>query len=225
MSRYKNERFNFSGMSERLVFLTQGADGSYSDDIKVWAHVLKDGFIRSETDSFFKIMVREQKALTRVLAKGNRIKWRNYLLSIMSWQDPSYEDRGFIEIMAKQISNDTPGEETTDNELFKDIVSVYRMNKVETVSYGLTTYKYEYDFDAPNYTEVRCDFATDRNQYLDDKNIDVEHDSVRVKFALTAPIKVEDYIESPLHGRFKIDMIVKNDDNMLEALCQRREVQ
>jgi hypothetical protein len=227
MSRYKNEKFNFSGMSERVTFQVLGSDGSYTDNITVWAHILKDGFIRSETDHFWKIMVREQKALESLLHVGNRLKWKNRTLQIMSWQDPSYEDRGFIEVMTKQIVTSNTGETVgpTDGDFFKDIVSVFRVTPVEVTSYGVTSYQYKYDFNNPTLTSIRCSFATDRNKYLEDKKLDVEHDSVVVTFNREAPIRKEDYIESPIHGRFKVDMVLINENNMLEALCQRREVQ
>lgn len=231
MSRYKNEKFDFSEMSERITFQVMAADGTYSDSIRVWAHFLKDGFTRTEDENVWKIMVREQKALDTVLTKSTRIKWKNLLLSVYAWQDPSYEQRGFIEILAKQIPNIDGGDggggegPGTDTDLFPDVVSVYKLNKVEKVEYGITNYAYEYDFSTPSSTDIRCKFSTDRNRYLDDSKTDVEHDSLYVYFSLLAPVNIEDYIESPVHGRFKIDMLVKNADNMLEALVQRREVQ
>lgn len=213
-------------MSERAKFQTQNADGTYSDAITVWAHFFKDGFTRSETDNWFKVMVREQKALFPLLDVNNRIVWKQRTFSIFSWQDPSYEDRGFIEIMIKQIPTDNGEiEGPNDGEFFKDIVTVYRMVAVESTSYGMSSYKWTYDFTKPAYTNLKCSFSTDRNRYLDDRNTDAEHDSLIVKFGLNAPIKIEDYIESPIHGRFKIDMIVRNDENTLEASVQRREVQ
>jgi len=226
MSRYKNEKFNFSGMSERLTFQVLNSDGSYTDNITVWAHVLKDGFIRSETDSFFKVMIREQSALDSLLNVGNRFKWKNRTLAIMSWQDPSVEDRGFMEVLTKQIVTTAEGiVGPTDGDFFRDVVSVFRVAKVPVTKFGLTSYEYKYDFNTPVLTGIRCSFSTDRNKYLEDKRTDVEHDSVVVTFNREAPINKEDYIESPIHGRFKVDMIVINENNMLEALCQRREVQ
>lgn len=227
MSRYKAEKFNFSGMSERLTFQVQNADGSYTDNITVWAHVLKDGFIRSETDSFFKVMVREQAALGSLLVPGNRFKWKNRTLNIMSWQDPSYEDRGFMEILTKEIPTAIPGviNGPSDGDFFKDIVSVFNLSAVEVTRFGMSSYEYKYDFNTPNYTNIKCSFSTDRNKYLEDKDTDTEHDSLIILFNREAPIKKEDYIESPIHGRFKVDMTVINDNNMLEALVQRREVQ
>lgn len=226
MSRYKAERFNFSDMSERITFQTRNSDGTFSDSLRVWAHFLKDGFTRTEEENWFKIIVREQKALETVLDVGTRITWKNMTLSLFSWQDPSYEDRGFLELMAKQIPT-TNGNANgpTDNSFFKDIVSVYTMKKTTISQYGIETYKYNYDFSKPDFTGIRCLFSTDRNRYLEDKTTDVEHDSLIVKFNIDAPIKVEDYIESSIHGRFKVDMVVKNNDNMLEVHVQRREVQ
>jgi hypothetical protein len=227
MSRYKNEKFNFSGMSERVTFQVLNADGSYTDNITVWAHILKDGFIRSETDSFFKVMVREQRALESLLVVGNRFKWKTRTLTIMSWQDPSYEDRGFIEIMVKEIPTAIVGDTNgpSDTDFFKDIVSVFRLKKIASNSFGITSYQYKYDFTQPDLTNVKCSFATDRNKYLEDKDIDIEHDSLLVKFNINAPIQAEDYIESPVHGRFKVDMVIKNDENILEVYVQRRDVQ
>jgi hypothetical protein len=226
MSRYKPEKFNFSGMSERAKFQVKNDDGTYSDSISVWAHFFKDGFTRSETDNFFKMMVREQKALSSILAVNNRVVWKNMTFNIFSWQDPSYEDRGFMEIMLKQIpTSDGNPNGPTDGDFFKDTVNIYKMSKIETNSYGVISYKYDYDFNNPYMSGVRCFFSTDRNQWLEDKNTDVEHDSLIVKFNIDAPISKEDYIESPIHGRFKVDMVIKNDENMLEAYVQRREVQ
>lgn len=224
MSRYKAEKFNFSGMSERITFLINNND-VYTESISVWAHFFKDGFTRSETDTFYKVMVREQKALFPLLVKGNRIRWKNMTFIIWSWQDPSYEDRGFIEILVKQIPTDDNGIGVTDGDFFKDTVSVYRMKKIEVKEFGLINYKYTYDFSTPDFTGIKCSFSTDRNRYLEDRNTDVEHDALVVKFNINAPIQKEDYIDSVIHGRFKVDMVVKNDENMLEALVQRREVQ
>lgn len=213
-------------MSERVTFQILNSDGTFTDDITIWAHFLKDGFTRSETDNWFKMMVREQAALFPLLIKGNRIKWKNMTFTIFSWQDPSYEDRHFIEVMMKQIpTNDGITDGSTDGEFFKDIVSVYRMTKAQVTEYGLTTYKYQYDFTTPTLTGIYCNFSLDRNRYLDDGSLDVEHDSLIVKFNINAPIKKEDYIQSPFYGRFKVDMVVKNNENMLEAHVQRREVQ
>jgi hypothetical protein len=224
LSRYKAENFNFSGMSERAKFQIQQPDGTYSDSITVWAHFLKDGFTRSETDNWFRMMVREQKALSAILNVGNRVKWKNMTFSIFSWQDPSVEDRGFIEVMLKQIPTaGNPGE--TDGEFFKDVVSIFKLTTIEKDSFGIKSYEYQYNFEQPDILGIKCHFASDRNRYLEDRNTDVEHDSLIVKFNIDAPISKEDYIESPVHGRFKIDMVVKNDENMLEAHVQRREVQ
>jgi head-tail adaptor len=228
MSRYKNTKFNFSEMSERLTFQVMNPDGSYTDSITVWAHILKDGFTRSENENFFKIMVREQTALESLLTVGTRLKWKNRTLSIWSWQDPSYEDRGFMEILAKQIittTNPQSPEFPSDGDFFRDVVSVYSMTKIEVNKFGLTSYEYDYDFTQPTFTGVRCSFSSDRNIYLEDKKKDLEHDSLVVKFNIEAPIKEEDYIISPVHGRFKVDMIIKNNDNMLEAFVQRSDVQ
>lgn len=211
-------------MSERVTFQVMNPDGTYTDNITVWSHVLKDGFTRTENDNWFRIMVREQSALSAVLKTGSRIKWKSNTLSIFSWQDPSYEDRGFIEIMAKQIVTvGLPG--TPEGSFFKDVVSIFSVSKIPVNQYGLISYKYEYDFTTPNLTGILCNFSSDRNIYLEDKNKDTEHDSVIVKFDINTPLKIEDYIESPLYGRFKVDLIVKNDMNMLEAYCQRAEVQ
>jgi hypothetical protein len=228
MSRYKPEKFNFSGMSERITFQTLNADGTYTDNITVWAHILKDGFTRSETDNFFKIMMREQSALNTLLSMGNRIKWKRMTFSIFSWKDPSVEDRGFIEVLVKQIPSTEigggyPG--PTEGDFFKDVVSVYNMTTVEESDYGLKSYKYTYDFTTPNYIGIRCNFSPDRNRYLDDKNVDTEHDSLIVTFNIDAPIKTEDYIVSHVHGKFKVDMVVKTDENTLLAHVQRSEVQ
>lgn len=226
MSRYKPEKFNFSGMSERIKFQTLNPDGTYTDNITVWAHFFKDGFTRSETENWFKLMVREQSALSSILTKGTRIIRKGETYVYFSHQDPSYEDRGFIEIMVKQIPTavgNNPGPQ--DGLFFKDIVSVYSMIKTEVNQFGLKSYKYDYNFNVPNYTGIKCNFASDRNRYLEDRNTDVEHDALIVKFNIDAPIKVEDYIDSPIHGRFKVDMVVKTDENMLEVHVQRREVQ
>ena len=107
MSRYKNEKFDFSEMSERIIFQDiNPEDNTYTDSLRVWAHFLKDGFTRTEDENYYKVMVREQRALESILKKGNRVKWKKQLFEIYSWQDPSYEDRGFIEILLKQISLD-----------------------------------------------------------------------------------------------------------------------
>lgn len=226
MSRYDNTRFDFSGMSERITFQVLNADGTYTDSITVWAHITKDSFIKTESDKYWRIMVREQRALESLLDMGNRIKWKKLTMQIKSWQDPSYEDRGFIEILGRQIVTNSGGIiGESDGDFFKDVVSIYKLDKVPVTSYGLTSYKYKYDFNTPSLTGVRCNFATDRNRYLDDKRTDVEHDTVVVTFNRDVPIKNEDYIISPIHGRFKVDMTVINENNMIEALCQRREVQ
>jgi hypothetical protein len=226
MSKYNPEKFNFSKMKERITFQVLNDDGTYSDNTTVWAHVSKDGFTRSESDNWFKIMMREHTALFSLLNIGNRLKWKNTTLSIFSWQDPSYESKRFIEIMGKQIVTGVgsiPG--PTDGEFFRDVVSVYSMNKIEVNQYGIISYKYDYDFDVPSYVGIRCYFSSDRNRFLDDKNIDTEHDSMIVKFSIDAPVKVEDYIISPIHGKFKVDMVVKDENNMLLAYAQRSEVQ
>lgn len=226
MSRYRAERFNFSQMSERITFQLLNSDGSYTDNIRVWAHLFKDGFTRSETDNWFKILVREQAALESILAVGNRIKWKKMTLSIFSWRDPSVEDRGFIEILAKEIiAINEDGNAENEFDMLKDIVSVYSMTKIEVNRFGLVSYEYNYDFENPVYTGIRCSFSSDRNRFLDDKSFDTEHDSLIVTFSANAPIKIEDYIESPAHGRFKVDMIVKTDENKLLAYVQRGEVQ
>jgi hypothetical protein len=222
MPRYNPERFNFSRLSERITFQVLQPNHTYVDNITVWAHVLKDGFTRTEQDNWFKILVREQRALESLLDVGNRIKWKNKLLSIFSWRDPSYEDHGFIEILAKQIPIDSV---TSAIEFFKDIVSVHRMITIEKTDYGLTSYEYTWDFNNPTFTNIRCLFSSDANRYVEDKRRDVEHDSLIVKFSADAPIQIEDYIVSPIYGKFKIDMIVKNRDNMLEAYCSRGDVQ
>lgn len=228
MSRYKAEKFNYSHMSERLIFQVQQPDGSYTNEITVWAHILKDGFTRTETENFYKIMVREQPALEQMLQIGNRLIWKNKkrLMSIFSWQDPSYEDRGFIEIIAKQIISSDPGYANDDiGDLFKDFVSVYRVKVSEVSRFGLTSYEYNYDFNSPDLTGVRCNFATDRNKYVYDKKTDTEHDSTIVHFHKSSGVKEEDYIISNVQGKFKIDMITETSDNMLEALVSRSEVQ
>lgn len=226
MSRYKPDRFNFSHMSERLKFQVQQPDGKYKDDLTVWAHVLKDGFIRSETDNWYKIMIREQTALDSLLSVGNRMIWKNRVLSIFSWQDPSIEKRGFIEILAKQIITSTgvnPG--PSENDFFGDFVSVYRMITTPVTEYGLTTYKYTYNFDTPTFSGIRCRFSTDRNRYLEDKRIDIEHDALVILFSKDAPIKIEDYLISPIHGKYKVDMVTLNADDMLEVSVKRGEHQ
>lgn len=228
MSRYKGEKFNYSHMSERLIFQVQESDGSYTDDITVWAHILKDGFTRTETENFYKIMIREQPALEDLLQIGNRIIWKNKkrLMSIFSWQDPSYEDRGFIEILAKQIISDISDYAKEDvSDLFKDFVNVYRVKRTEVNRFGVISYEYNYDFNSPDLTGVRCNFATDRNKYVYDKKTDTEHDSTIVHFSKSSGIKEEDYIISKVQGRFKIDMVTETSDNMLEALVSRSEVQ
>lgn len=228
MSRYKNENFNFSGMSERITFQTLNPDGTYTDEITVWAHVLKEGFSRQVEDHWFKIMVREHRALNEMLQIGTRIIWRKTkrTLVVHTWQDPSYEDRGYIEIMCKQIaSSDGDMYNPNDGEMMRDIVSIYRMSKNAITRFGLTSYEYTYDFDTPLYTGVRCDFSNDRNRYLEDKKRDIEHDSLQVKFNIDTPLQIEDYIISPIHGKFKVDMIVKNNDNMLVAHVKRSDVQ
>ncbi|HLO11477.1 MAG TPA: hypothetical protein VK190_04410 [Pseudoneobacillus sp.] len=227
MSRYKGDRFNYSDMSERITFQEQNPDGTYTDNTTVWAHILKDGFTRSETDNWFKIMVRASKSLESFLNVGYRIKWKKTTFSIFSWQTPSYEDKKFIEIMVKQIVTTTgePYPGPTDNVFFGDVVSVYRLQKVAVTQFGLTSYQYKYDFTTPTLTDIKCHFISDRNIFLYDKKTDVEHDSLVVHFNLDAPIQTEDYIESPVHGRFKIDMITKTTDNKLEARVQRSEVQ
>ena len=213
-------------MSERIVFQTLNAtENIYVDSLKVWAHAQKDGFTRSENENWFRFLVREQSALESILTLSTRIKWKKMTFAILSWQDPSYEDRGFIEIMCKQIATLGNDQGTSDGDLFKDVVSVYSVIVNEKSDYGLKSYSYDYNFAVPNYTGIRCNFSTDRNRYLEDKNIDVEHDSMVVYFRMDAPIKIEDYIESPIHGRFKVDMVVKNESNMLEAVCQRAGVQ
>ena len=222
MSRYKNERFNYSHMSERITFQEIQPDHTYRDSITVWSHILKDGFTRTETDNWFKVAVRQQRALEPLLSVGNRIKWKKRTLKIFSWQDPSYEDRGIIEIMANQIVTDGA---TSAVELFKDVVSVYRMVRTESNSFGIISYKFTYNFNTPTLTNVRCSFATDANRYLEDKKTDTEHDALIVKFAYDSGIQVEDYIISPIHGKFKVDMIIANDDNTLDAYVKRGEVQ
>lgn len=208
-------------MSERITFLILQPDHTYIDGPTVWAHILKDGFTRTETENWFKIMVREQQALSSLLDVGGRIRWKNRMFEIFSWQDPSYESHGFIEIMAKQIASTVD----TNHELFKDVVNIYRMTKIETVSFGLPSYKYEYDFNNPTYTNQRCLFASDQNKWIEDKKTDVEHNSLIVKFPNTSPVLVEDYIESTIWGLYKVEMITKNRDNMLEAHVTRGEVQ
>lgn len=224
MSKYKNNRFNFSHLSERATFLTLDNSGNYNEEITVWAHFLKDGFTRSETDNFFKIMVREHRALEAILEVNGRVKWKNRLYSIVSWQDPSYEDRGYIELLVKQIATNDMFDES-EKELFKDIVDIFRLQTIPTTSYGITSYSYSYDFSTPVGVGIRCSFSTDRNMYLEDKRFDTEHDSLVVKFPPTSNIQVEDYIVSPIHGKYKIDMITRNDDNMLEARVKRGDVQ
>lgn len=227
MSRYKAEKFNFSGMSERISLLTPD-DGVYSKKLGCWAHVLKDGFTRIEDEHFYKVMVREQKALLPLLEKTTRVKWKNKLFQLSSWQDPSVEDRGFMELIIKQIPGDEIGPDGNgigDSEIFKDFVSIYRVTKHEKISYGITTYSYTYDFNKPIYQNVRCMFSTDRNRFLDDKKIQVEHDSLIVRFSKNTDIKEEDYIISPDHGTFKVDMVAPIDGNVLEVYVQRREAQ
>jgi len=223
MSRYKAERFNFSHMSERLTFQVQEPDGSYTDNITVWAHILKDGFTRSETDNFFKIMIREQSALESLLQVNNRLKWKKKTLSIQSWQDPSYEDRGFMEVLTKQIA--TVSDSLTDGDFFKDFVNVFSVKTIETVSYGLSSFEYKYDLNTPDLIGIKCHFSTDRNRFVYDKKTDVEHDSLIVLFNKASGIKIEDYIVSTVHGKFRVDMVVENEANMLEAHVSRTEVQ
>lgn len=228
MSRYKAEKFNFSHMSERITFLKQSADGSYTESLRCWAHLFKDGFTRSENDNFYKVMVREQGSLFSVLSRTTRIKWRGMLFLIFSWQDPSVEDRGFIEILIKQIPGDeldNQGNIIGDKDLFKDSVSIFRLSKVSKISYGIETFEYKYDFTKPLYENIKCSFSTDRNRYVEDRKTDTEHDSLIVRFNSSIDIIAEDYIESPFHGRFKVDMVAKNEENILEAYVQRREVQ
>lgn len=224
MSRYKAEKFNFSHMSERLTFQTQEPNGTFIDNITVWAHLLKDGFTRSETDNFFKVMIREQAALDSLLQVGNRFKWKKKVLSIQSWQDPSYEDRGFMEILTKQIMA-IDGVTDTAGDFFKDLVNIYRVKTIETVSYGLSSFSYSYDFNTPDLSGIRCNFSTDRNRFVYDKKTDVEHDSLMVLFSKSVDIKIEDYIWSTVHGKFRVDMVIENDSNMLEVYVSRTEVQ
>lgn len=226
MSRYKAERFNFSHMSERLTFQVQEPDGSYTDNITVWAHILKDGFTRSETDNFFKIMIREQAALDSLLQVNNRLKWKSKTLSIQSWQDPSYEDRGFMEVLTKQIiTSDEFTNGPTDGDFFKDFVDVYSVITTPINSYGLISYEYTYNFNSPSIAGIKCHFSSDRNRFVYDKKTDVEHDSLIVVFNKSSGIKIEDYIVSKVHGKFRVDMVVENDANMLEAHVSRSEVQ
>lgn len=228
MSKYKPEKFNFSGMSEKIAILAQNTDGSYSESLRCWAHLFKDGFTRSETDNFYKVMVREQKSLMPLLQRTNRIKWRGMLFSIFSWRDPSYEDRGFIELMIKQIPGaelDENGNIIGDDLLFKDIVSIYRPTKKSIMRYGIEEFTYNYDFSEPSFVGVKCSFSTDRNRHLEEKKFEYEKDSVIVRFNASTDVREEDYIESPFHGRYKVDMVAKNEENILEAYVQRREVQ
>ena len=222
MSRYKPEKFNFSHMSERITFQILQPNHSYIDDITVWAHILKDGFTRTENENWFKVAVREQRALEPILSIGNRIKWKSRTLSIFSWADPSYENRGILEIMAKQIVTSVA---ETSIELFKDVVSIYRMVKIEKNDFGLVSYEYSYNFENPTVSNVRCNFSTDANRWLEDRRIDTEHDALIVKFPDGVDIQVEDYIISPIHGKFKVDMIIKNNDNMLDVYVKRGEAQ
>lgn len=222
----KRKAIDFSKMSERVTVQEQNADSSYTDNITLWAHIEKDGFTRTENDNWFRVVVREHRALLSLLSVGNRLKWKDRILSIFSWQDLSYEKRGWIEIMAKQIvtsTNEIYG--LVDNELFSDIVSVYRMSQVEVNRFGLISYEYTYDFNSPILTDIKCKFSTDRNRYLDDTRKDVEHDSLVVKFNKDIPIKDEDYIISPVHGKFKVDMIVRDESDMIQVYVVRSEVQ
>lgn len=209
-------------MKERITFSIQNPDSTYTDNMKMWAHVYKDGFTRSDSDNWFRFRVRNNKSLLSILAVDNRIIWKGKLFNIFSWEQPEYAENKMIEIMAKEVGT-TDG--ANDSDFFKDFISVFSMIKTEVNEYGLVSYKYDYNFDTPSYTGVRCFFNYDRNRYLEDGTVDVEHDSLTVKFPIDAPIKVEDYIYSPIHGRFKIDMMVKNNENMLEVAVQRREVQ
>lgn len=228
MGRYNPEKFNFSNMSERVTFFTQGIDGSYTESLKCWAHFFKDGFTRSEDENFYKIMVREQKALEPILSRTTKVKWKKMDFLVFSWRDPSFESRGFIEIIIKQIPGeelDNDGNIVGDGYLFKDVVDIYRVIKTSKTSYGIETFEFKYDFTKPIYTGVKCSFSTDRNRYLDDKRTDTEHDSFIVKFNSGVDILEEDYIDSPFHGRFKVDMVSRTEDNFCEAYVQRREVQ
>lgn len=225
MARHKGKKFNFSYMSERIIFFTQSPQGSLIEKWKCWAHVIKDGFIRSETDNFFRVVVREHKEVMEALSLTTRIKWRDMWFLVFSWQIPSYEDRGFVEIIIKQIPNLENVGDKSDNSLFKDFVDIYRMIAVPKMEYGIETYEYIYDFSKPLYSGVRCNFSTDRNRYLDDRKIDIEHDSVIVRFNADVDIQPDDYIISPHHGKYKVDLVAKNEENILEAYVQHREVQ
>jgi hypothetical protein len=99
------------------------------------------------------------------------------------------------------------------------------MEKIEQSSFGITSYSYQYDFDNPLYTGIKCRFDTNRNRYLDDSKLEVEHDSLIVRFNKNADIKDEDFIISPIHGKFKVDMVVKDENDMIQVYVTRTEVQ
>jgi hypothetical protein len=209
-------------MRERVTFVQLESDGSYTDNTKLWAYVEKDGFTRSETDDWFRIIVRDHKSLYDLLQVGNRMRWNERMFSIFSWEKLAYDKRNWVEIIVKQIAD---SDNVFDGELFPDIVSVYRMEKIEQSSFGITSYSYQYDFDNPLYTGIKCRFDTNRNRYLDDSKLEVEHDSLIVRFNKNADIKDEDFIISPIHGKFKVDMVVKDENDMIQVYVTRTEVQ
>lgn len=228
MTKYKAEKFNFSGMSEKCFFILEDSPNNWVEKLSTWAHFYKDGFTRREKENYYKVMVREQRALYPLLNNKARIRWKKTLYEIVSWRDPSEEDRGFIEILIKQIPGDMLDEDGNvigDGEIFKEVCNIYRVIVSSKMSYGIETFDYTYDFDNPTYENIKCLFSTDRNRHLEDGKTQVEHDSVIVYFNKRTDIKEEDYIISPTNGRYKVDMVAEVAGNMLEVYVQRREVQ
>lgn len=206
-----------------MTFLILENDGSYSNNITVWAYATKSAaLVKTETDNWFRVVVRDHQALGSLLSVGNRLQWNSIVLEITVWEKILYDRKGYVEILCKQVVS---SDSTEDTVLFPDIVSLYAMTKTTETNYGLTSYKYSYDFTTPTYTGVRCKFPAIDKSFIKESKVDVEYDRIVVLFNANAPITIEDYLISPIYGKFKVQMIVKNRDGMIEASVDRSDIQ
>lgn len=205
-----------------MTFQVLQPDGTFINNITVWAYVTKNSTLsKTETDNYFRVVIRDHSALDLLLSVGNRLLWKDIELCIEVWEKILYDRKGFVEVLCKQIASDT----AQDIVIFPDIVSVYTVIKTMESNYGLTSYKYDYNFTTPAYTDIRCKFPLVDKSTLKEGKVDIEHDSLVVIFNGNAPIRIEDYIISPVHGKFKVEMIVKNNEGMIEASVDRSDIQ